>query len=122
MAERGYYWFQLQLCNFLPIGLTIPVADVKICILPFYSDEEKEDLISGITLSIFHVDDETENKTENRFTLKLCPTLSSYVLTDGWDEFLDRKEFMAGDMLTIWRDEIDDQFKLWITGREWLLV
>ena len=93
------------------------MADVEIRILPFYSDEEKEDLISGIPLSIFDVDD----GTENRFTLKLCPT-SFYVLTDGWDEFLDRKEFMAGDMLTIWRDEIDDQFKLWITGREWLLV
>ena len=120
MAERGYYWLQLQLCNcnVLAIGLTIPVADVEMCILPFYSDEEKEALISCIPLSIFDVDGETQH----RFTLKLCPTLSSYLLTDGWDEFLDRKEFMAGDMLTIWRDEIDHQFKLWITGRECLLV
>ena len=122
MAKRRLSWFKVQLCNCNtgPMnGLMIPTADVEKCIFPFFADNEKEAAIkSGIPFRLIDIN----KATENTFSLKLWPTLSSYVLADGWEEFVKRKGFMAGDVLTFWRDEIGGQFKLWITGLEWFSV
>ena len=124
MAERGVLWFRIQLSSSnvgANDGLMIAMADVeKLC-----TDYEKEALngnairsAGGIPLRMIDIDE----GTENAFTFKFCPTLRSYVLADGWHEFVQRKGLNEGDNLTFWRVQFDGQFRFFITGRQWCPV